>query len=88
VSAFNEYVNRRTQTFGFTGFGLIGIFGNGADITPGTPSNGYIPTVADGYTEQSLLSWFGIADYSFKNKYFVSGSIRHDGSSRLAEGNK
>jgi TonB-linked SusC/RagA family outer membrane protein len=81
-------VNRRTQTFGFTGFGLIGIFGNGADITPGTPSNGYIPTVADGYTEQSLLSWFGIADYSFKNKYFVSGSIRHDGSSRLAEGNK
>jgi TonB-dependent starch-binding outer membrane protein SusC len=88
VSVFNEYVDRRTTTFGYTGFGLIGLFGNGADITPGTPSNGYIPTVADGYTEQSLLSWFAIGDYSYKNKYFLNASVRRDGSSRLAEGNK
>ncbi|MBC7873373.1 MAG: SusC/RagA family TonB-linked outer membrane protein [Ferruginibacter sp.] len=88
VSLFNEYVDRRTTTFGYTGFGLIGLFGNGGDITPGTPANGYIPVVADGFTEQSLLSWFAIGDYSFKNKYFVNGSLRRDGSSRLAEGNK
>ncbi len=88
LSVFNEYVDRRTTTFGYTGFGLIGLFGNGGDITPGTPSNGYIPTVADGYTEQSLLSWFAIGDYSFKNKYFLNVSGRRDGSSRLAEGNK
>ncbi len=88
VSLFNEYVDRRTTNFGFTGFGLIGIFGNGADITPGTPSNGFIPTVADGRTEQSLLSYFAIGDYSYKNKYFLNASVRRDGSSRLADGNK
>src|SRR5690606_26364026 len=64
------------------------LFGNGGDVTPGTPSNGFIPTIADGFTQQSLLSWFAIADYSLKNKYFINASVRRDGSSRLAEGNK
>lgn len=88
ISLFNEYVDRRTTNFGYTGFGLTGLFGNGGDITPGTGSNGYIPTLADGYTEQALLSWFAIADYSLKNKYFVNATVRRDGSSRLSEGNK
>lgn len=88
LSVFNEYIKRRTSTFGYTGYGLTGVFGNGGDITPGTPANGYIPVVADGQTEQSLLSWFTIADYSFKSKYFLNASARRDGSSRLAEGNK
>ncbi len=88
VSLFHEYVNRRTTNFGYTGYGLLGIFGNGADITPGTPSNGYIPTVVDGYTEQSLMSWFAIGDYSYQNKYFLNASVRRDGSSRLAAGNQ
>lgn len=88
VSLFSEYISRRTTTFNYTGFGLTGVFGNGADITPGTPSNGFIPTVADGRTQQSLMSYFALADYSFANKYFINGSFRRDGSSRLAEGNK
>lgn len=88
VSLFNEYINRRTTTFNYTGYGITGVFGNGADITPGTPTNGYIPNVADGYTEQSLMSYFALADYSFRNKYFVNASFRRDGSSRLAEGNQ
>ncbi len=88
VSLFNEYVKRRTTAFNYTGFGLTGVFGNGADVTPGTPSNGFIPRITDGQTEQSLMSYFAIADYSFRNKYFINGSFRRDGSSRLAEGNK
>lgn len=88
ISVFNEYVDRRTTTYGYTGYGLIGLFPNGADITPGTPSNGFIPTVNDGFTEQALLSYFAIGDYSYKNKYFLNASVRRDGSSRLAEGNK
>jgi len=88
VSLFNEYVDRKTTTFGYTGYGLLGLFRNGADITPGTPSNGFIPRVSDARTEQSLLSWFAIADYSFKNKYFINADVRRDGSSRLAEGSK
>lgn len=88
VSLFSEYINRHTTTFNYTGFGLTGVFGNGADVTPGTPSNGYIPVVADGESEQSLMSYFALADYGFMNKYFINASFRRDGSSRLAEGNK
>ena len=32
----------------------------------------------------ALLSFFGKADYNYKNKYFLSGSIRRDGSSRFS----
>ena len=88
LSAFTEYVNRRTSNFGYTGYGLLGLFRNGADVTPGTASNGFIPVITDGRTEQSLLSYFGILDYSFRNKYFLNANLRRDGSSRLAEGNK
>jgi TonB-linked SusC/RagA family outer membrane protein len=88
ASLFNEYINRRTSTFNYTGFGLTGLFGNGADVTPGTPTNGYIPEVVNGRTEQSLMSYFALVDYSFRNRYFINASFRRDGSSRLAEGNK
>ncbi len=88
VGLFNEYVKRVASTFGYTGYGLTGIFGNGGDIIPGTLSNGYIPIVNDGRTEQALLSYFAIGDYSFRNKYFINASVRRDGSSRLAPGNK
>ena len=38
--------------------------------------------------ESKLVSFFGRANYGFANKYFVTGVLRYDGSSRLAEGNK
>jgi TonB-linked SusC/RagA family outer membrane protein len=88
VSLFNEYINRKTTTFNYTGFGLTSTFSNGADVTPGTPTNGFIPVVGDGETQQSLMSYFALVDYSFRNRYFLNASFRRDGSSRLAEGNK
>lgn len=88
VSLFNEYIKRRTTTFNYTGYGLTGVFSNGADVTPGTPTNGYIPNVGDAQTKQSLMSYFALGDYSFRNKYFINASFRRDGSSRLAEENK
>lgn len=33
------------------------------------------------YTQYSLLSFFGVADYNYANKYFLSASVRGDGSS-------
>jgi TonB-dependent starch-binding outer membrane protein SusC len=35
-----------------------------------------------------LVSFFGRANYSFKNRYNLTGVLRYDGSSRLAEGNQ
>jgi iron complex outermembrane receptor protein len=41
------------------------------------------------YDEESkLVSFFGRANYGYANKYFLTGVVRYDGSSRLAEGNK
>ena len=88
ISLFNEVVKRKFSGFGYTGFGLIGPFKNGAGITPGTFSNGFIPVVTSTETKNAILSYFAIADYSYKNKYFLSGTVRRDGSSRLADDNK
>jgi len=40
------------------------------------------------YTQWGLSSYMARAMYSFDNKYFISGTIRSDGSSRLSQGNK
>jgi TonB-linked SusC/RagA family outer membrane protein len=40
------------------------------------------------YTQWGLSSYMARAMYSYDNKYFISGTIRSDGSSRLSEGKK
>ncbi|QSB26348.1 TonB-dependent receptor [Flavobacterium sp. CLA17] len=40
------------------------------------------------YTQWGLSSYMARAMYSYDNKYFISGTIRSDGSSRLSQGNK
>jgi len=43
-----------------------------------------------GYTNnaRTLMSFFGIADYSFASKYFFQGSVRYDGSSLFGQDNQ
>lgn len=88
LTLFHEYIKTKFNGFGYTGFGLVGPFKNGAGITPGTSSNGFIPVVQSVANENAILSFFAIGDYAFKKKYFLNGTVRRDGSSRLAEGNK
>ncbi|MFN2565647.1 MAG: SusC/RagA family TonB-linked outer membrane protein [Gemmatimonadaceae bacterium] len=38
--------------------------------------------------ESRLVSFFGRANYSFRDRYFLTGVLRRDGSSRFGEGNK
>jgi TonB-linked SusC/RagA family outer membrane protein len=40
------------------------------------------------YTQWGLSSYMARAMYSYDNRYFISGTIRSDGSSRLSKGNK
>lgn len=40
--------------------------------------------VGGAYSDDRLVSWLLKADYNYKNKYYLSGSVRRDGSSRLA----
>jgi TonB-linked SusC/RagA family outer membrane protein len=53
-------------------------------ITSGAPE-GTQPTLNSAYT---LLSYLGRVNYNYASKYFLSGSIRSDGSSRFGPGNK
>jgi TonB-linked SusC/RagA family outer membrane protein len=38
--------------------------------------------------ESSLLSYFGKLDYNYDSRYYLSGTLRRDGSSRLGEDNR
>lgn len=44
--------------------------------------------VNSGGSENTLVSTFGKVDYSFDDTYFISATIRRDGSSRFSEGFK
>jgi TonB-linked SusC/RagA family outer membrane protein len=45
-------------------------------------------SVSSSYTQWNMMSWMGRVNYGFKGKYLFTGSLRYDGSSRLAEGQK
>ena len=44
--------------------------------------------IAYGETNETMLSFFGIADYNFDNRYFAQANIRMDGSSLFGADNK
>ena len=67
----------------------------GVDSPNVDPAIPYITTATQaddsgmyGYSQYSLLSFFGVADYNFANKYFLSGSVRADGSSLFGSKNR
>ncbi|MCC2599988.1 SusC/RagA family TonB-linked outer membrane protein [Sphingobacterium sp. FBM7-1] len=52
-------------------------------------NNGLLdPTVGGSRNEWALLSFFGRANYTFDNKYLLTATVRHDGTSRIAPGNR
>ena len=89
VSVFQEFVKRTGRNFNYTGYGLLNPFRNEAGLVAGTVSNGYIPIVGGGFPQDNAISSaFATADYSFKDKYFVTLSGRTDASSRLSPKNR
>ena len=67
-----------------------------ADVAGSNFPNDLVPTLNAGTitggtsiaSEWALLSYLGRINYSFKDKYFLTGTIRRDGSSRFGENNK
>lgn len=52
------------------------------------PNFGTFLNNSGGYERWDLLSWMGRLNYNYKQRYYLTGTFRSDGSSRLAEGNK
>jgi TonB-dependent starch-binding outer membrane protein SusC len=85
IGLFNEIVQETRRGFNLEGYGLLTPFRNETGITPGTSSNGFIPTVGGFESKRGLASIFTNLDYGYNNKYFVTANIRRDGSSRFGE---
>lgn len=74
---------------GFTGYGLIpGLENTPGGITSGTSNNNLIPKVEGGTSENALVSQIGLFRYSNGNRFTVTASLRHDGSSRVPSSNR
>ena len=56
----------------------------GVDGVPGAKVQQSYLTV----DEAKLISWFGRANYGFRDKYLLTASVRRDGSSRFGAGNQ
>jgi TonB-dependent starch-binding outer membrane protein SusC len=80
---FNEYStvnsNLEAQSFITDAFGYYNA-GAGAVLQSGF--------VGSGRNDSRLVSFFGRANYGFKDRYFLTGAVRRDGSSRFGSGNK
>jgi TonB-linked SusC/RagA family outer membrane protein len=85
----NEVLDRNFNRFGFTGFGLNEkLLQSPAGITPGSPDNGFIPSVFGDNTDNALLSYFATGNYAFDDKYMLSAGVRRDASSRFGSANR
>ncbi len=64
------------------------VTGASSDKVP-TLSAGSIPGMpSSGRTAEVLISYFGRANYNYKSRYLLSLTMRADGSSKFAEGNR
>lgn len=85
---FTEVVKNDFRTFGFTAYGFTNGFTNEAGITQGSVANAnFIPTVRGNGTDNGILSYFGIFNYGYDSKYYVTLVGRRDGSSRFGLNN-
>lgn len=85
LGAFYETIDAKTQNNGRTVFLLQSPFQNEAGATINAD---LIPRITAGASEAAIQSYFGLLNYSYKGKYYVSGNIRRDGSSRFGPDNR
>ena len=80
ILAGTEAIKNKGRTLDGFGNGYF-LYGNTDYYTLGTASS--TSAGSSGYTS-SLYSLFGRVDYSFKDRYLLSGTIRRDGSSNFS----
>ncbi len=84
--AGQEIQKTRVRSFSAEGRGLSAdYFGENKNIISNTLSNQFIGGNA---TEQALESYFGRIQYSFRDRYLLTASLRHDLISALPWGNQ
>ncbi len=81
-----EYSSFQNQGFEVVSQGFITDAFTFNNFSAGTQASS--PSPVSYIQESKLVSFFSRANYGFADKYFLTGVVRRDGSSRLAEGHK
>jgi len=81
-----EYTHFDNHGFGAQGQGFVTNAYGVNNLGAGTAASSPLPSSFD--TTSVLVSFFTRANYGFANKYFLTGVLRKDGSSRLAPGHQ
>ncbi|WP_264529155.1 SusC/RagA family TonB-linked outer membrane protein [Flavobacterium sp. N502540] len=81
ITAVAEYQKQRYQYFFGSGSNLLSEFYNKNLVT-----NSYATKDSGGsVTENGIISYLARANYNYKEKYFIQGSIRRDGLSKFGK---
>ena len=80
-----EYQKTRIQSFSATGTGIADRFFGSEGIISNTIGT---PTVNGSFAENGFDSYFGRINYSFKDRYLLSTTIRNDAISSLPSANR
>lgn len=80
-----EIQKSKIRSFSATGTGLSNTFFTGENIISNTLTT---PTIGGGILEQAYKSFFGRLNYSYKDRYILSGTIRRDAISALSPGSQ
>ncbi|MGD9929931.1 MAG: TonB-dependent receptor [Mangrovibacterium sp.] len=80
--SMNQSVSENTSTYGDAGAEhyYTSAFYDLSKISTATTRTSFV--------KQAIMSYFSRVNYKFKDKYLLTASVRADGSSTLAEGNK
>src|SRR5262249_14954873 len=81
-----EFIRNNNREFASASQGFITDAYGVANLNAGTSTPTGYPY--SWHTESSLSSFFSRVNYGFENRYFLTGVLRKDGSSRLAPGHQ
>ncbi|WP_213521529.1 SusC/RagA family TonB-linked outer membrane protein [Nonlabens sp.] len=92
VGVYTEYFKAHLRGFNYFANGLDArtfAFGDGSGFVSDQPTNDFfVDTIGADNNNSGLFSYFGSLDYSYDDKYGISGTVRRDASSRFEGDNK
>lgn len=89
LTLLGEYIGQYQKGFNMTGYGIDPRTPNTpAAITTSDANNKLFPALGGYLSKNNLYSGLIQGQYTYNEKYTLTGSFREDGSSKLAPGNK
>ncbi|MBT0810337.1 TonB-dependent receptor [Litoribacter ruber] len=83
-----SYIGNRSMGLSGVGFNIPNNDPALADISANQAAGGFLNNVGSFQNRQRLTSVFARAEYDYKQRYFISGIVRRDGSSNFGANNR